>query len=180
MAVLECRLKPWNCFAWNKPNKNGFLTWKHLLSEPLAIELSFSQVPALERSGKPQVLLCKCILWNKTETLLRAKMNMCAIHLFRAMQSANHPLHHLLPWEKLLSNNLCYSREPGLCFCATLREHETFFFSIKVSMCKSSLEIWNLLPFLIQTNPSFTPPLTVQLPPFAHLQREREREGEGN
>lgn len=52
---------------------------------------------------------------------------MYAIHLFRATQSANHPLHHLVPREKLLRNNLCYLRELGLCFCATWRKHETFF-----------------------------------------------------
>lgn len=69
MAVWECGSSPRTRCARNKPNKNGFLTWKHLLSEPLAVGLSGSQVPALERSSKPQVLLCKCILWNKTETL---------------------------------------------------------------------------------------------------------------
>lgn len=37
--------------------------------------LSGSQVPALERSSKPQVLLCKCILCNKTETLLEERKN---------------------------------------------------------------------------------------------------------
>lgn len=51
---------------------------------------------------------------------------MCATHLFRATHSANHPLHHSVPREKLLRNNLCYSREPGLCFCATWRKHKTF------------------------------------------------------
>lgn len=67
----------------------------------------------------------------------RKKEHMCAIHLFRAMQSANHPLHHSVPREKLLRNNLCYSREPGLCFSATWRKHWNVFSLMKFSMHKS-------------------------------------------
>lgn len=173
MAVWECGSSPQTRCARNEPNKNGFLTWKHLLSEPLAMGLSGSQVPALERSSKPQVLLCKCMLWNKTETLSeergeKKKEHMYAIHLFRATQSANHPLHHSVPREKLLRNNLCYSRELGLCFCATWRKRETFFLSLWNSACINHLGEDHLKPLTLANSdqPQLTPSLTSSLSPL--------------
>lgn len=68
----------------------------------------------------------------------RKREHMCAMHLFGATQPANHPPHHSVPGETLLRNDLCYSRERGLCFCATWRKHEMVF-PLRTSACVNQL-----------------------------------------
>lgn len=140
MAVLECRLKPWTHFAWNEPNKNGFLTWKHLLSEPLAKELSCSQVPALKRSGKPQVLLCKCFPWNKTEALLRAKMKyICLLFIYSEPHNLPISLYITRCLGKNYSATIFVTQESQAYAFVSLWESMKHSFSVKLSVRKS---IW--------------------------------------
>lgn len=128
------RMAPADPRAGNEPQKNGFLPQKHLLSEPFAVGVSARQVsrkkPAKRRccsaSARSEKGLKSLSEERGEKEKRKKKKNMCAIHLFRATHSANHPLHHSVPREKLLRNNLCYSREPGLCFCATWGKHKTF------------------------------------------------------
>lgn len=115
VAVWACGWRPPTPRAGNEPPKNGFLPQKHLLSEPFAVGVSARQVsrkkPAKRRccsaSARSEKGL-KSLSEERGEKEKREKKkeHMCAIHLFRATHSANHPLHHSVPREKLLRNNL--------------------------------------------------------------------------
>lgn len=122
-----------------------------------------------DRRVSPKTLLRKGVLRNGTETLSeergggRKREHMCAMHLFGATQPANHPPHHSVPGETLLRNNLCYSRERGLCFCATWRKHEMVF-PLRTSACVNQLgEDPKPLTLADSDQSRLSPPLTSPL-----------------
>lgn len=163
--MLARGFSPPSLRAGKEPGKNGFSSWKGgWMDGWMKGGLGRGTAGFLQRRCSARAC---CETGPKPSQRSggggRKREHMCAMHLFGATQPANHPPHHSVPGETLLRNNLCYSRERGLCFCATWRKHEMVF-PLRTSACVNQLgEDPKPLTLADSDQSRLSPPLTSPL-----------------
>lgn len=129
------RIEPRPCFSRNEPSKNGFWSWRHLLSEPFAMGMPGRQVSWKIQQSAGAALQVHALKqgWNPLEgggfgRKSKVKKNICVLFIYSEPRNLPIILYITRCLGKSCSETIFVTRENQACAFVPLGESMKHFF----------------------------------------------------